>query len=526
MQIYSSMVRHDLFSNLYSVSNNSVGIDSLQAIAIRSSIVTAAMYNGASKGSVPFLIVYEHPTISELATSILSLPAGDLHSDVEIKESRIQRITSLLDKYSQDLPRRQTHLDTSQSSDSSTVFVLTGSTGSLGSHVLAALAGRDSVQKVYCFVRPAPVDVMMAKHRRAFESFGLDVSLLDAGSTSGRIVFLSADFSQDDFGLRPEILKQVRIPRVPLRARILNMIQIHAEVTHIFHCAWQLNFNLDVTTFERHDLAGVHNIASFALKSPRRVPPTVTFVSSIAAALDSPEFVIHEIPMTDPSVVAFQTGYGQSKYVAERVLDNAARLGLPVHIVRCGQLSGNSRTGMWNAMEYIPILIQSSICVGSVPEQFPVRSDKTFLDVRERFADFCLLQDIRWIPVDIAANMILRMCLDQPPPASSCAYWHLEGSYSILWSNLVDCVVKRADDRIRPTTTRAWLDLVQTLSVDNSRPSVPAAKLLSFYSGYSSGPLAILDTANTKRVFGDLEDIGDVVLDALPKYVDFVFSKF
>lgn len=307
---------------------------------------------------------------------------------------------------------------------------------------------------------------------------------------------------------------------------------MQSEVTHIIHCAWQLNFNMDVTTFERMDLAGVHHIATFALKSPRRIPPTVTFISSIGAVLDYPDNKVPETSMADLAVVLHQTGYGQSKYVAERVLDNAAHLGLPVHIVRAGQLSGNSQTGAWNASEYIPILIHSSISVGSIPEDFPVRDDGCRYGIFSEDADFdsYYRQNIRWIPVDAAASMILHLCLDQPqpPPASSCAYWHLEDPQSVSWSKLIDSVIQRGGDRIRRTTMRAWLDSIQTLSVDNSgsKPSVPAAKLLSFFSDYASARPVVLDTANTKRVVEDLEAIGEVVQTTLRKYVDFVFDKY
>ena len=44
--------------------------------------------------------------------------------------------------------------------------------------------------------------------------------------------------------------------------------------------AWQVNFNLKVTSFEG-DLQGLRNLLDFALSSPYTVPPRFMFVSSI-----------------------------------------------------------------------------------------------------------------------------------------------------------------------------------------------------------------------------------------------------
>ena len=151
-------------------------------------------------------------------------------------------------------------------------------------------------------------------------------------------------------------------------------VQIRSDVTHIVHLAWQMNFNVTVDNFERTQIAGVRHLIDLALSSRRTCPPKFIFVSSIAAALgfqgDGP---IPERAMDDPEVVKKESGYGQAKYVVERVIDNAAReTGLAATVIRCGQLSGSSISGAWNMAEYIPILLLSSIESGVVPAQFPV----------------------------------------------------------------------------------------------------------------------------------------------------------
>lgn len=138
------------------------------------------------------------------------------------------------------------------------------------------------------------------------------------------------------------------------------------------HTSWHMNFNAPVEEFERGHIAGVHHLLEMAINSARPVKPHFTFISSISAAGDAPG-IKPEIPFLDPSVVAHQNGYSQSKYVAERIIDRvAAETGLQCSVVRCGQLSGSSISGMWNAAEHVPILLQSSVEMKMIPDKFEV----------------------------------------------------------------------------------------------------------------------------------------------------------
>ena len=96
--------------------------------------------------------------------------------------------------------------------------------------------------------------------------------------------------------------------------------------------------------------------------------------------------------MEEPIPGAYTTmGYGLSKLVGERICETAAHdSGLPVTIIRAGQLSfvafsnyilprvliligsGSSKNGTWAPSEIVPIILRSSISLGSVPDDLPV----------------------------------------------------------------------------------------------------------------------------------------------------------
>jgi thioester reductase-like protein len=65
--------------------------------------------------------------------------------------------------------------------------------------------------------------------------------------------------------------------------------------------------------------------------------------------------------------VAAGTGYSESKWVSETILSIASKeAGIPTTAVRVGQMTG-SASGSWNAQEWVPSLLKSSIYLGCIP---------------------------------------------------------------------------------------------------------------------------------------------------------------
>ena len=91
------------------------------------------------------------------------------------------------------------------------------------------------------------------------------------------------------------------------------------------------------------------NLVNLATSSPFAIPPKIINASSISVISSHPTgWVREEEP--DPMNVA-PTGYGQSKYVAERLL--ASVQGLPYINARIGQLSGSRVNGSWNTTDWL-----------------------------------------------------------------------------------------------------------------------------------------------------------------------------
>lgn len=90
-------------------------------------------------------------------------------------------------------------------------------------------------------------------------------------------------------------------------------------MTVIIHSAWRLDFNLSLASFEPN-VHGTRHLIDLARAGPYAGNVKFLFTSSIAQALrwdksqgDYPEKVVSD------AKYAVAIGYGESKYVAERV---------------------------------------------------------------------------------------------------------------------------------------------------------------------------------------------------------------
>lgn len=85
------------------------------------------------------------------------------------------------------------------------VVLLTGSTGSIGSHILETLLRDPRILRIYAFNRPSRQVSLLDRHIERFEDKGFDKALLN----SKKIVFLEGDASRDNLGVPLSVFNEV-----------------------------------------------------------------------------------------------------------------------------------------------------------------------------------------------------------------------------------------------------------------------------------------------------------------------------
>ncbi|KAI0683985.1 polyketide synthase [Cerioporus squamosus] len=272
----------------------------------------------------------------------------------------------------------------------SLVALVTGTTGSLGSHILAELLANPGYDKVIALVRPGQ-NGHSAKERQlaAFEARGLDATLLD----SPKLVLVDCPFEGKRLGIDPAAYEEIT-----------------RSVSHIIHVAWPLSFALPLPFF-KSALFALREMLDLATEALLYGPVSMLFGSTSGIFRS---YTSNVLPMEQPldAAIAVGQGYSESKWIAEQLIQVASeRTSLQTTIVRIGQLAGG-RSGVWNSSEWLPVMISVSAVLRCLPDgQGPVS----------------------WLPVHVAASAIIEMV----GAASSHSIVHLRHPRPVTWSDIM-----------------------------------------------------------------------------------------
>ena len=238
--------------------------------------------------------------------------------------------------------------------------LLTGVTGYLGAFLLNSLLESTSAH-IICLVRfnePAEDDQPggIARLRR---------NLLDLGlwrdSIMERVEIVPGNLSRTRFGLPPDAFES-----------LASRVQV------IIHAAATVNLVYPYAALRGANVGGTREILRLACMGNA----TVQYVSTNGVLPPSHRSGWPEDAMLDVKSAAekLPDGYGQSKWVAEQLVLEAARRGLPVKIHRAGTISGHSLSGAANAWDLLTALIVESIQLGYAPDVEGWRAEMTPVD--------------------------------------------------------------------------------------------------------------------------------------------------
>lgn len=177
-------------------------------------------------------VVFSNSTIHTLATHlsllVLSSQHPSSHSDVAAMQEMVDRYTvSLPSRFS--LPVPQSPPSTKQT------VLLTGSTGSLGSNLLAQLLADERVERVWAVNRHSKDKTIVERQKESFIDKDLDVKLLDLDGT--KLMYVEAELSEDYLGLDKSLYDQVCISTRDTICSVSqsNILPIDCFLDHAYH---------------------------------------------------------------------------------------------------------------------------------------------------------------------------------------------------------------------------------------------------------------------------------------------------
>ena len=308
---------------------------------------------------VPLGLVFDAPTIAQLAAATEKISSGGTDFLVAAPDAAKENASSGDLDYAKDAQVLESELPASfmraTPAGEPRVVLLTGATGFLGAYVLADLLDkrRNHVQKVYVHVRANDAGSAQRRLRDALAGRGL---WREAWEQEGRVQAVVGDLSKPHLGLNDEDWAHL--------AKEVDVIVHNGALVHWVYPYSKLRAANVLSTMEVMRLANEGQ------------PKSVAFVSS-TSALDTEYYIrfsdtsaqgVLESDSLDGSASDLKSGYGQSKWVAERLLMTAASRGLAAAIIRPGYVVGDSKTAVTNTDDFLFRLIKGSAQLGLIPD--------------------------------------------------------------------------------------------------------------------------------------------------------------
>ncbi|WP_051872263.1 non-ribosomal peptide synthetase [Streptomyces sclerotialus] len=227
--------------------------------------------------------------------------------------------------------------------------LLTGATGFIGAQLLHDVLRRTGAT-VHCLVR---ADSPQAALRRL--TAHLQRYRLWSDETAGRIDAVPGDLTRPWLGLTPA-----------------DRRRLSEDVDTVVHAGALVNL---VRGYAAHRGTNVTGTVELLRLAATARPKHVHFVSTLSACPGQVrEAVTPAAGEVAPSLVPEArfdgseppgTGYGQSKWVAERLVQEAADRGLTVAVHRLGEVMPSARTGVPNAGACIELLVRACLRTGT-----------------------------------------------------------------------------------------------------------------------------------------------------------------
>ncbi|KAI8949449.1 putative polyketide synthase [Xylaria longipes] len=324
--------------------------------------------------------------------------------------------------------------------------VVTGASGSLGTHLVQTLAARSDVATVVCINRP--VSNVPADKRQADAMLSRGIKLSAAASAKLRV------YDTDTFK-----------PQLGLPAEEYAWVARHG--THIIHNAWPMSGTRPLKAYEPQ-IRVMRNLLDLArdmatTTAPRKIGFQLVSSIGVVGFSDGPHVLEQPVPMA----AVMPSGYNEGKWVCERMLTETLRRHprlFRASVARPGQISGSTASGVWNPVEHFPFLVKSAQALKVWPDLQGV---------------------LHWLPVDRSAGVMVDLLKidDRDGMAEACPVYHIDNPVGQPWKDM--STVLAAALGIPPHSIIPFQDWIKRVRQSPlSEKENPAARVIGFLEGH------------------------------------------
>jgi len=269
-------------------------------------------------------------------------------------------------------------------------------------------------------------------------------------------------------------------------------------VGSIFHSAAWVNMALPYTALKATNVGGTLSIIRLALDAGAA---SVHFISSVAAIPTCAPF--ESWPTLSTPEIEKRDGYGQSKMVSEILLSQAhTKFGLPVQIFRPSAISGHTKTGFSNKLDFSTLLLRAALAV------------------RGAVRDTTLA--LHWVPVDFVAFSVVFLAIKMPNQA----IFNLVSDGPRL-RDVFDELETTRRGKLDALTPAHWSEKIEKLITPDNRLLYPLKDTLKGFGWYGQSSLNTENAISiTKATFSDYSmEWGAVTKDHISKSVVYLWEN-
>ena len=231
-------------------------------------------------------------------------------------------------------------------------ILLTGATGFLGAYILREAINRNTPNHVYAHVRASSHKEGMDRIRATCTAYGIWQHWWE---TEGNLEVVLGDLEKPRLGMD-----------------LADYGKITKDATMIIHNGARVHWQ---SLYEDLKAANVESTRECIKLCTVGKPKRLVFVSS-TSALDTEHYVdqseegdpVLESDDLEGSRHELGTGYGQTKWVSEKMISTACSRGLNAVIVRPGYVMGDVKTGVSNTDDFLVRMLKGCVQVGARPD--------------------------------------------------------------------------------------------------------------------------------------------------------------
>ncbi|GAB7363015.1 hypothetical protein MBLNU230_g3309t1 [Neophaeotheca triangularis] len=304
-------------------------------------------------------VMSRQPTLKKVAREIdrsinpVDMRLDTVTQDAEEPEEQPVHYSNDLQNLINELPKKIQTATTPTDVEGRNIL-LTGATGFLGAYVVADALNTKAPSHVYAHVRAKSHKEGMDRIRQTCTAYGL---WQDWWETEGNLEVVIGDLAKPNLGMSDEDLKKVE-----------------DGADHIVHNGARVHWILPYEDLKAGNVVSTLECIKLCNSSTR--PKRLAFVSS-TSALDNDEYLrqwelgrtpISELDGLDRARQGLGSGYGQSKWVSEKLIMEAVQRGLDGRVIRSGYVMGDQKTGVSNTDDFLVRMLKGCLQIGSRPD--------------------------------------------------------------------------------------------------------------------------------------------------------------